>query len=168
MYLPGERALLKDEPATATIVAATSLACYQCDRATFNAVLGSLQELLDNEVKRRDRMDAKKSAVQWTGLEVRRLHGSDAQLVSMHHGRRHAMHHAMPYAMPCPMPRATPRAMPCTVPCTVPCAMPCPMHAPCPRAMGCTARCSMPCAMACPMPCRCGGCSAAAPSAGCA
>ena len=47
------------------------LACYQCDRATFNAVLGSLQELLDNETKRRDRMDAKKGVVVWTGLEVR-------------------------------------------------------------------------------------------------
>ena len=40
-------------------------------------MLGSLQELLDNEVKRRDRMDvhAKQSVVSWTGLEVRRLLG---------------------------------------------------------------------------------------------
>ena len=73
----GERALLKDEPASATIVVAKGgLACYQCDRATFNAVLGSLQELLDNETKRRDRMDAKKGVVEWTGLEVRPLHTS--------------------------------------------------------------------------------------------
>lgn len=39
----GERALLRNEPASATIRSATELACYCCDRATFQTFFGSLQ-----------------------------------------------------------------------------------------------------------------------------
>ena len=43
----GERALVKAEPASATIKAATALDVYCCDRDTFNAVFGgSLQALI--------------------------------------------------------------------------------------------------------------------------
>ena len=55
----GERALLKDEPASATIVASGELTCYTCDRKTFTAVLGPLQAILDKEVARRDKMSKK-------------------------------------------------------------------------------------------------------------
>ena len=73
----GERALLKDEAANATIVASGELTCYTCDRKTFTAVLGPLQELIDKEVARRERMSvaAKQPPPAWKDLEVRRLLG---------------------------------------------------------------------------------------------
>jgi cGMP-dependent protein kinase len=71
----GERALLKDEPASASVKASGALHCYTCDRATFTAVLGPMQELIDKEVARRDRMAVAKPQILWKDLEVRRLLG---------------------------------------------------------------------------------------------
>jgi len=73
----GERALLKHEPASATIVAAGELDCYTCDKVTFEKVLGPLQAILDKEVARRDKMSKRsdKNAPKWEDLEVRRLLG---------------------------------------------------------------------------------------------
>lgn len=51
----GERALLKDEPANATIQAKGLVTCYVCTREAFTAVMGPLQALIDAEVARRDR-----------------------------------------------------------------------------------------------------------------
>jgi len=42
----GERALLKGEPANATIVCSKAMVAYQCNRDTFTTLLGPLQELL--------------------------------------------------------------------------------------------------------------------------
>ena len=51
----GERALLKDEPANASIQAKGLVTCYVCTREAFTAVVGPLQALIDAEVTRRDR-----------------------------------------------------------------------------------------------------------------
>jgi len=72
----GERALLKQEAASASIVAKGPLICYLCDRTTFTTVLGPLQEIIDKEVARRDRMAQKqKTQIAWADLETRRLLG---------------------------------------------------------------------------------------------
>lgn len=69
----GERALLKDEPANATVCAKDTLNTYSCDRDTFNELLGPLQGLIDGEVAKR----ADKSAPppKWSDLELRRILG---------------------------------------------------------------------------------------------
>ena len=71
----GERTLLKDEPANATVkTLATPVTCYVCSRESFTAILGPLQALIDAEVTRRDREAAKQEepAPLWADLELRR------------------------------------------------------------------------------------------------
>jgi cGMP-dependent protein kinase len=73
----GERALLKDEPANATIKTNGSATCYICSRESFTTILGSLQTLIDAEVARRERAAASAKAPQpkWEDLELRRILG---------------------------------------------------------------------------------------------
>jgi len=73
----GERALLKDEPANATIKCQGQVACYTCTREAFTSILGPLQMLIDEEVKRRERSaeTAKAPMPQWKDLELRRILG---------------------------------------------------------------------------------------------
>jgi cGMP-dependent protein kinase len=76
----GERTLLKDEPASATVQTLAgkgSVTCYVCSRESFTSILGPLQDLLDAEVARRDRDAAKKDTPQpkWEDLEIRRILG---------------------------------------------------------------------------------------------
>jgi len=71
----GERALLTDEPASATIKASGTTALYVCDRATFTAVFGPMQSLIDAEIKRRDDAGKRPVAPDWADLEMRRLLG---------------------------------------------------------------------------------------------
>jgi cGMP-dependent protein kinase len=73
----GERALLKDEPANATIKAQGAVTCYICSRESFTSILGPLQDLIDAEVKRRERAAevSKKPQPKWEDLELRRILG---------------------------------------------------------------------------------------------
>ena len=73
----GERALLKDEPANATIKCEAAVTCYMCTREAFTGILGPLQDLIDAEVKRRERAadTAKAPMPQWKDLELRRILG---------------------------------------------------------------------------------------------
>jgi len=72
----GERALIKDEDASATIKAcAEGCVLYTCDRPTFSECFGSLQKLLDAEVARRDEMAKRPAAPEWSDLEIRRILG---------------------------------------------------------------------------------------------
>ncbi|KOO25648.1 camp-dependent protein kinase catalytic [Chrysochromulina tobinii] len=73
----GERALLKSEPASATIQAAGDqpLVCYTCDRDTFTAVLGPLQSLIDKEMQKRDKALNRPDAPKFGDLELRRILG---------------------------------------------------------------------------------------------
>jgi len=76
----GERTLLKDEPASATVKTLPgqgSVTCYVCSRESFTSILGPLQILIDAEVARRDRDAAKKEEPQpkWEDLELRRILG---------------------------------------------------------------------------------------------
>ncbi|GBG32249.1 Protein kinase, putative [Hondaea fermentalgiana] len=47
----GERALLKDEPRAANVVALTDVRCLVLDRHAFNTILGPLREVLDNNIR---------------------------------------------------------------------------------------------------------------------
>ena len=49
----GEVALLKKEPRMASVTALSSTVCMSVDRTTFSQVLGSMQELLEREARRR-------------------------------------------------------------------------------------------------------------------
>jgi cGMP-dependent protein kinase len=71
----GERALVKDEPASATIKASSQLSLYCCARPTFNAIFGSLQDLIDSEIKRRDEQALKPDAPKYTDLQIMRILG---------------------------------------------------------------------------------------------
>jgi CRP-like cAMP-binding protein len=73
----GERALLLDEPAAATIKAAEDgpLVCYTIGRATFGSVLGSMRDLLDQVVKRREEDAKRPKPPKWADLELRRILG---------------------------------------------------------------------------------------------
>jgi CRP-like cAMP-binding protein len=73
----GERTLLKDEPANATVrtlAGQGAVTCYVCSRESFTAILGPLQALIDAEVRRRDRQAAKQEEPPplWSDLELRR------------------------------------------------------------------------------------------------
>jgi len=72
----GERALLKPEPAMASIVAAGPLVCYTLGREDFNAVFGgALQVLIDRAVKRREEEAARPDRPKFADLELRRILG---------------------------------------------------------------------------------------------
>jgi cGMP-dependent protein kinase len=74
----GERTLLKDEPANATVkTLGEAVSCYVCSRESFTAILGPLQALLDAEVTRREREAAKQQEPPplWADLELRRILG---------------------------------------------------------------------------------------------
>jgi len=76
----GERTLLKDEPANATVrtlAGQGAVTCYVCSRESFTAILGPLQALIDAEVRRRDREAAKQQEPPplWSDLELRRILG---------------------------------------------------------------------------------------------
>jgi len=73
----GERALLKSEPASATIRASAEhhLVCYTCDRDTFTAVLGPLQALIDKEMEKRDNARNAAPRPKFGDLELRRILG---------------------------------------------------------------------------------------------
>jgi len=74
----GERTLLKDEPANATVkTLGEAVSCYVCSRESFTAILGPLQALLDAEVTRREREAAKQQEPPplWGDLELRRILG---------------------------------------------------------------------------------------------
>jgi cGMP-dependent protein kinase len=72
----GERALLKAEPASASIVVSSELVAYCCDRETFTTFFGSVQALIDKEVERRERQAQQKAeAPEWSDLEHRRILG---------------------------------------------------------------------------------------------
>ena len=49
----GEVALLKDEPRMASVTALTATVCMSVDRGTFSQVLGSMQEIIEREARRR-------------------------------------------------------------------------------------------------------------------
>ena len=76
----GERTLLKDEPANATVKTVAgqgAVTCYVCSRGAFTAILGPLQALIDAEVTRRERDAAKQEEPPplWSDLELRRILG---------------------------------------------------------------------------------------------
>jgi len=73
----GERALLKHEPANATLQTQGAVTCYVCSNEAFTGILGSLQALIDAEIARRDHADevAKKPKIKWSDLELRRILG---------------------------------------------------------------------------------------------
>ena len=73
----GERALLTAEPASASVKASDDahLVCYVCDRDTFTAVLGPLQELIDKEMQKRDEVRNRPDRPKFVDLELRRILG---------------------------------------------------------------------------------------------
>ena len=72
----GERALLTRQPANATVRAAGDGAiCYCCNRAAFREHFGSLQDLLDDEMERRDLMNQQAPPPQWHELRVEKVLG---------------------------------------------------------------------------------------------
>jgi len=74
----GERGILEDEPANASIVVddAHPLTCYTLNRQKFNEVMaGSMKDLLDRLAKKREAEAAKPAAPKWSELEVRRILG---------------------------------------------------------------------------------------------
>jgi len=72
----GERALLKSEPASASIVGDEGgVVCFACDRQVFTALLGPLQALIDREVKRREDQANRPDRPKFTDLELRRILG---------------------------------------------------------------------------------------------
>lgn len=72
----GERALVKDEPASATIMASSPISLYCCARPTFNAYFGSLQDLMDTEIARREKQALKlANAPKWGDLRIGRILG---------------------------------------------------------------------------------------------
>jgi len=73
----GERALLKSDVASATIKVAEGghLVCYTCDRDTFTAVLGPLQDLIDKEMEKRDAARNRPERPKFADLEIRRILG---------------------------------------------------------------------------------------------
>jgi len=71
----GERALLKSEPAGASVVAAGDLVCYCCDRKTFTELLGPLQSLIDEVVRKREEMANRPDRPKFADLELRRILG---------------------------------------------------------------------------------------------
>jgi len=72
----GERALLKSEPASASIVGDEGgVVCFACDRQVFTALLGPLQALIDKEVKRREDQANRPDRPKFTDLELRRILG---------------------------------------------------------------------------------------------
>jgi len=74
----GERALLKEEPASANIVCADggSLVVYTLGRDDFNAIFGGqLQLLLDRAMKRREEEAARPDRPKFSDLELRRILG---------------------------------------------------------------------------------------------
>jgi len=77
----GERALLRSEPAVATIKAAgdKDLEVYTCDRNTFSSIIGSagsLQELIDKEIAHRDEARAKdEEKPKFKDLDVKQILG---------------------------------------------------------------------------------------------
>jgi len=52
----GERSLLKEEPRAASVVAVTSVECLVLERSDFTGLLGNLEEIMTQEVKRREDM----------------------------------------------------------------------------------------------------------------
>jgi cGMP-dependent protein kinase len=52
----GERALLTDEPRAASVVAATRVECLVLERSDFNALLGDLETIMQQELRRREEM----------------------------------------------------------------------------------------------------------------
>jgi len=52
----GERALLKEEPRAASVVAVTRVECLVLERSDFTGLLGDLEEIMAQEVKRREDM----------------------------------------------------------------------------------------------------------------
>mmetsp|Transcript_18118 Transcript_18118/g.43343 ORF Transcript_18118/g.43343 Transcript_18118/m.43343 type:complete len:789 (-) Transcript_18118:558-2924(-) len=55
----GERALAKSEPRMATVTATSEVACMKVDRETFNKLLGSMSDILQRDMQRREREAAK-------------------------------------------------------------------------------------------------------------
>jgi len=55
----GERALAKKEPRMATITATTEVSCMKLDKSTFEGLLGSMNEILERDMVRREREAAK-------------------------------------------------------------------------------------------------------------
>lgn len=62
----GERALLKEEPRAASVVAVTRVECLVLERSDFTGLLGDLEEIMAQEVKRREDM---RHQVQQTQLQ---------------------------------------------------------------------------------------------------
>jgi len=71
----GERALLKGEPANASIVCSKAMVAYQCNRDTFTTLLGPLQELLEAAVKKREAAANSPAKPKFADLELRRILG---------------------------------------------------------------------------------------------
>mmetsp|Transcript_29374 Transcript_29374/g.48583 ORF Transcript_29374/g.48583 Transcript_29374/m.48583 type:complete len:446 (+) Transcript_29374:69-1406(+) len=55
----GEKALLSDEPRTASVVAAAPTTLLRIDKAAFESVLGPLQHIIEEHARRRERADRK-------------------------------------------------------------------------------------------------------------
>ena len=66
----GERALLKDEPAIATVRAKEPVSCFCCNREAFQEHFGSLQELLSRAAERRSDDTATFQPPVWANLDV--------------------------------------------------------------------------------------------------
>ena len=67
----GERALLRNEPANATVRVVEDTTCYCCDRATFQQHFGRLQDLIDDEAARRDADLHRPRPPAWDALQVK-------------------------------------------------------------------------------------------------
>ena len=72
----GERSLLTREPANATLRAADSeTVCYSIGRHDFQALFGSLQDILDDQAARRDAESKEPPPPTWDELDIRETIG---------------------------------------------------------------------------------------------
>lgn len=84
----GERALLKEEPRAASVVAVSHVECLVLERSEFNALLGNLEQAMTQEVKRREDI-AKKTQILGAAAQApqtAKVHYKmeELEIVSMH------------------------------------------------------------------------------------
>jgi len=75
----GERALLKEEPRAASVVAVTRVECLVLERSDFTGLLGDLEEIMAQEVKRREDMRQQVQKTQQQQLQLHRSGRSDGE-----------------------------------------------------------------------------------------
>ena len=75
----GERALLKEEPRAASVVAVTRVECLVLERSDFTGLLGDLEEIMVQEVKRREDMRQQVQQAQQQQLQHKSGGGPDGE-----------------------------------------------------------------------------------------